>query len=56
MSEVHTTTSTGVVVHIPGVSPTNKGVGQAVVVAKDVSGKVTSVSGTVAGVTHNNPA
>ena len=56
MAEIHTTTSTGIVIHNPGVAPTNKGVGQAVVVAKDASGKVVSVSGTVAGVVHNNPA
>ena len=58
MAEVHQTTNTGVVVHNPGVSPTNKGAGQPVTVTKDSSGKTISTSGQVSGTNcvHNNPA
>lgn len=61
MAEVHQTITGSknevtIVAHNPGVSPSLKGSGQAITQTKDASGKVTSTSGTVAGVTHNNPA
>jgi len=61
MAEVHQTITGSknevtIVAHNPGVSPSPKGSGQAVTVSKDASGKTVAVSGTVAGVTHNNPA
>lgn len=63
MAEIHVTVTgpkneVTIVAHNPGVSPTGKGVGQAVTQIKDASGKVTATSGQVPGTNciHNNPA